>query len=167
MRRSIIPLLLAFAAPPLVPALALCPNGYGMLRAVHTPRCAAVSAKLSKEEQLKRRKAGLDALKSMASIYRERAKLKDAAPKAKAAAPPPPPPATPTTTTATEDTTSPGLIDTLTALAAAKVELSLLRQRDRVLDAPSYFLNGVQSKLERQKSDLDRQLDSVKRQIDE
>jgi hypothetical protein len=102
-----------------------------------------------REQQLKRRTAGVKALKSLASVYRERntassgrstARSGRSAPLPRApAAPPAPPPL------AEPPPPAQGLLGTLGALAAAKMELAVLRRRDALTDAVTTASDNVRA----------------------
>ena len=99
------------------------------------PAKAAAKGKDKFAEQVEKRKAGVNALKALAQIYRERNAVSDEPPARAASIPPPeaappPPPAEPGFV---DDAA--GLLGTFASLAAAKVELAVLRQRDSIVSS--------------------------------
>ena len=180
------PLLLASLVPLATPlsAIPLSAHGHGGAR----PTCSAgaratVVAKASsrppiskkkstREEQLQKREAGIKALKALAAIYRERgdtdATSSRRATSARAATPAqaPPPPSAPTAPMPPpEEAESSNLLGTLGALAAAQVELTLLRQRDAILEAPEKFVQQSKQRLRRAKADLEAEVAELQQKM--
>ncbi len=97
-------------------------------------------AEAKRATQYERRKAGLTALKQLAQIYRERNELREAE---SAAARMPPPPVPPPQSSTEEQPSS--LLETLGALAVAKMQVAMLRQKEALTSAVDAVLEEAQA----------------------